>query len=118
MGNILVMNNDPVVCGLFERVLQTAGHSVSLAANAAEGVGLLRRSAIDVVVTHCNMPEGDGLEVVSVLQHDFPATQMVLVASEDDPLQSCPLPAFVEVLSKPVEVSHLRATVHRMLARS
>ncbi|MET0516207.1 MAG: hypothetical protein ABW047_12890 [Nitrospiraceae bacterium] len=57
------------------------------------------------------------LEVISILQQDCPATKMVVVDSGEDPLQRRPLPDTVEVLSKPVEDSQLRATVHHVLAR-
>ena len=83
----------------------------------------LRESVIEMVITNLNMPQGTGLqgtglEVISVLRHDFPATKVVVVsaeASEYDPLQTGPLLKAVEVLPKPVEVSHLLETVTRVL---
>ena len=49
----------------------------------------------------------------------FPTTKVVIVsseASEYDPLQASPLLDEIEVLPKPVGVSHLLGTVHRVLA--
>ena len=48
MATILVIDDDAAVRGLFQTVLQSAGHTVSLAANVAEGIDRLRESIIDV----------------------------------------------------------------------
>ena len=118
MATILVIDDDAAVRGLFQTVLQSAGHTVSLAANVAEGIDRLRESIIDVVITNLNMPQGTGLEVISLLRHNFPATKVVVVsaeASEYDPLETGPLLNAAEVLPKPVGVSHLLGTVNRVL---
>ena len=118
IATILVIDDDAAVRGLFQTVLQSAGHTVSLAANVAEGIDRLRESIIDVVITNLNMPQGTGLEVISLLRHNFPATKVVVVsaeASEYDPLETGPLLNAAEVLPKPVGVSHLLGTVNRVL---
>jgi two-component system chemotaxis response regulator CheY len=118
MANILVIDEDAAVRGLFQTVLQSSGHAVFLAANAAEGWDVLRGSAIEMVITDLNMPQGTGLEVISVLRHDFPTMKVLVVsgeASECDPLQDSSCLDAVEVLPKPVGVSHLLGTVNRVL---
>ena len=72
MASILVIEDDAAVRGLFQTVLQGDGHIVSLAANATEGYAVLRGSEIEMVITDLNMAQGNGLEVISVLRHDFP----------------------------------------------
>ena len=119
MASILVIDDDLAVRGLFEQVLQSDGHTVYLAATAAAAYDVLRCSPVEIVITDLNIPEGKGLEVISVLRHDFPDTKVVIVsseASESDPLQASPLLNEIEVLPKPVGVGHLLGTVHRVLA--
>ena|SRR5687767_5446644 len=118
MANILVIDHDPAVGGLFQTVLESEGHAVSLATDAAEGLEVLRASAIEMVITDLNLPKGTGLEVISVLRHDFPATKVLVVsaeASEYDPVQASSYLDAVDVLPKPVGVNHLLGTVNRML---
>jgi two-component system, chemotaxis family, chemotaxis protein CheY len=118
MATILVIDNDAAVRGLFQTVLQSVGHAVSVAANAAEGLDVLRGSAIEMVITDLNMPEGTGLDVISKVRQDFPTTKVLVVsdeASDDDPLQTSSSLDAVEVLPKPVGVSHLLGTVNRVL---
>jgi CheY-like chemotaxis protein len=119
MARILVIDDDAAVRGLFQTVLQSAGHTVSLAANGAEGLDVLRGSAIEMVITDLNMPGGTGVEVMSVLHQDFPTTKVIVVsgeASEYNPHEVSPLLDAVEILPKPVGVNHLLCTVSRVLA--
>lgn len=118
MANILVVEDDDAVRGLFETVLQRAGHAVSVAANAAEGLDRLRASTIEMVITDLNMPQGNGLELISVVRHDYPATKVMVLsdeASDDDPCQDGAGLDGVEVLPKSLGVSHLLGTVNRAL---
>ena len=83
-----------------------------------EGVDVLRGVPIEMVITVLDMPQGRGLEVISVLRQDFPTTKVVVVAgeaSEYEPLHPSSCLDAVEVLPKPVDVSHLIGTVHRVL---
>jgi two-component system chemotaxis response regulator CheY len=118
MAKILVIDPEAAVRGLFQTVLQSAGHTVSLAANATEGLKVLRGSAIEMVITDLNMPESTGLDVISVVRHDFPTTKVLVVsgeACEYDPLEvSADLDA-IEVLPKPVGMNHFLGTVSRVL---
>jgi DNA-binding NtrC family response regulator len=115
MPNILIIDPDPAVGGLFERALQTAGHSVALAIDAAAGMQVLRDSAIDVAIIDVNMPENEGLEMLAVVRRDFPAMNVIIVSNGYVPLPAGPLFGTVEVLSKPVRVDDLRELVHRVL---
>lgn len=66
MANILVIDQDAAVRGLFQTVLESAGHAVALAANADEGYEVLRSSRIEMAIVEINMSNGTGLEVLSV----------------------------------------------------
>ena len=88
MASILVIDDDAAVRGLFQTVLASAGHNVSLAANAAEGLAVLRSSPVEMVITDLNMPQGTGLDVMTALRHDFPATKVLVVSGgtpDDNP---------------------------------
>ena len=46
MASILIIDDDAAVRGLFQTVLEGAGHAVSLAGTVTDGYTLLRSSAI------------------------------------------------------------------------
>jgi hypothetical protein len=71
-----------------------------------------------MAIVEINMSNGTGLEVLSVVQHDFPATRVLGIlgeAIEYDPLQAGWLLREVEILLKPLGVSQLLETVNRVL---
>lgn len=118
MANILVIDQDAAVRGLFQTALESAGHAVALAANADEGYEVLRSSRIEMAIVDINMSNGTGLEVLSVVQHDFLATRVLVISGEAieyDPLQAGSLLRGVEILLKPLGVSQLLETVSRVL---
>jgi DNA-binding NtrC family response regulator len=118
MPSILVIENDAAVGQLFETALRTAGYDMHLAGSAAEGYEILRRISVEMVITDINMPSGAGLEIISMVRHDFPDTKIVGIsreASEFDPVQAAPLLNTVEMLSNPFRVDQLLDIVHRVL---
>jgi hypothetical protein len=75
---------------------------------------VLQCSAIDVAIIDVNTPEEE-LKVLAVVRRDFPAIKVIIVANGYIPLPVGPLFDAIEVLPKPVELSHIRETVHRVL---
>ena len=119
MPSILIIEYDSAVGQLFETALRTAGYDVYLAGSAAEAYETLRRTSVEMVITDINMPSGAGLQIISVVRQDFPATKIVGIsreASEFDPVQAAPLLDGVEMLPNPIGVNHLLGTVQRVLA--
>ena len=119
VARILVIDDDASVRGLLESVLQTDGHEVKVAASAMEGFAMLREARIEMVITDLNMPDTNGLEVVSVVQQDFPATKVIIVSGDTNeyiPLQIEPLRDSIALVPKPFDVSALLGTVHRVLS--
>lgn len=64
MSTILVLDDEKSVQALFSQFLQGEGYNVLCAANGREGLEMLRKSKVDLVITDIMMPEMDGLEVV------------------------------------------------------
>lgn len=78
-GNILVIDDDRSARMLLERVLQRAGHNVTLVDNAEEGLQLITRGGFDLLITDKNLPGTDGLEVLRQAREKQPRMQAILV---------------------------------------
>ena len=120
MTSILVVETNTEVRRLFEAALQGAGYRVHLAASAAEGYDVLRQSSVAMVIADLNLPEGTGLEMVTVVRQQFPGTKvlgMSTEASEYDVVEAAPLLNTVEILPNPLGVGDLLGTVERLLDR-
>jgi CheY-like chemotaxis protein len=80
MKEILVIDDDPAVGHALQRVLERVGHRVVVALRAADGLGELRRRAIDVAITDMAMPEQDGVETIGAIAREFPQVRIVAIS--------------------------------------
>jgi CheY-like chemotaxis protein len=69
MSRILVIDDEAAVRNLLRCILERAGHAVIDAPDGRQGLALLRRDSVDLVVTDIYMPEMDGIEVLCRMKH-------------------------------------------------
>lgn len=79
LGRILVIDDDRSARALLERVLQRAGHTVTLVDNAEQGLSALSAGGFDLLITDKNLPGTDGLEVLRQARAKQPAMRAILV---------------------------------------
>jgi len=60
---------------------------VGTAKNGLEALALLRNRAIDLVLTDMNMPEMNGIQLVSAMQKEFPNVKTIVLSMLDEPHQ-------------------------------
>jgi len=72
MAKILLVEDEPNICLLYQQVLEADGHQVSVAYNGKEGVEKALSERPDVVIMDINLPEKmDGIESMSrILSED------------------------------------------------
>jgi CheY-like chemotaxis protein len=117
--NILVVDDDPRVRGLYAIVLREAGATVTESGAATEALQLTDLHPPDVVVTDLRMPRHDGVWLLQELKQRMPAIPVIVVtgaldAPGRDHLLSL---GFAERLHKPLIPSHLAETVARVVRR-
>ena len=78
MAKILVIDDEPVVLVLLDMLLSQKGYDVVLADGGWKGLELYRREHPDVVVLDLNMPEMDGVTVLTHIRR-IDLTQPVIV---------------------------------------
>ncbi len=121
--NVLMVDDELVVLEAFVDILEDEGYTMFMADSGDKAVDILRANPIDIVVTDINMPEMDGLELLSII-HEMDANIPVIMATAYSSIEST-----VEsmkrgasnYLIKPIKVELLRsvlaeaATKRRML---
>ena len=68
--NVLIVDDDPIVCEMFADVLEELGYRVVIEAQASQVLDLVRRSAFDAVLLDLVMPEIDGLALLEQLREE------------------------------------------------
>ncbi|HWQ12209.1 MAG TPA: ATP-binding protein [Roseiflexaceae bacterium] len=118
-ARILVIDDEPPVGALIERLLGGRGYHTRVCLSAAEALALLERDCYDVVISDIKMPGLGGAQVYEELARRRPQmTRRLLFISGDTISHSTR--EFLDAagcafLEKPFDVQELVATVQRLL---
>ncbi len=116
---VLAVDDEPVVCESIRRVLSEEGYRVTTTTSAREGIDLLAREEIDLVLLDIKMPDLDGIEFLRRARALSPETEVVIVtgyATIDTAVEAIKLGAF-DYLEKPVSPPQLIVAAARALER-
>ena len=83
---ILAVEDEPEYLEMLEEVMQSLGHTITMAANGAEALRVLDRQKIDVIVSDVKMPVMDGVDFHQRVraQPDYRNTPFVFLTGIDD----------------------------------
>ena len=82
---VLVVDDDPVVCRSFDRVLSGKGYAVITASSGQEALNKLDAEDYDVVYTDIKMPGMNGLEMAEQVKARRPWLPVVIVTGYGSP---------------------------------
>lgn len=85
MERLLVVDDEPAVRELVVSILEHSGYQVVCASDAAEAMARLKEVEFALILCDVNMPGMSGIDLVSLIQHSFPDTGVIMVTGEDDP---------------------------------
>ncbi len=80
MAKILVLDDELSILLMIKKMLEKAGHEVSLALNGREGMELFEKSRPDLLITDIIMPEKEGLETIFELRRKFPELKIIAIS--------------------------------------
>lgn len=115
---ILVVEDDPLVCKMYERALSRGGYVVSIANTSLMAEELLAHHSFDVIISDICLEDKDGLAILAASQAQNPDTPVILVTgrpSIETASTAVRLNAY-EYLVKPVTLEVLSQTVKRAAA--
>ncbi len=120
MAHILVIDDEQGMREAIQKILERAGHRVSIASNGREGLARVANAPPDVVITDVFMPEKDGIETTIALSRSHPDVKIIAVSgggrrSNFDFLDTARRLGAHASLQKPVRMSELLALVNRLL---
>jgi CheY-like chemotaxis protein len=114
-GHVLVVDDEPIVRSLVERVLRRAGYSVVVADDGQNGLDVLarERGRFDLVLLDIAMPRMAGAEMFRVARATYPELRVVLMSGYSSPEHTGPLLAggALDLVEKPFLPSRLLEVV-------
>ena len=113
--NILVVDDDDLVCQTLTMLLQFDGHSVDAAASGAEALAVFEPDKFDLVFTDFFMPGMTGGKLAAEIKARAPGQPVVLLTGYPKKFQTsgARLLDIDFMLGKPFEIETLRQAVAR-----
>src|SRR5512140_76103 len=84
-GRVLVIDDEPAVRDLLQRVLANAGHQVAMVDSAEAALVKLARDRYDVLVVDNNLPKMTGLELMAILREHHPELRAIMITAYNTP---------------------------------
>lgn len=84
-GRVLVIDDEPAVQDLLQRVLSNAGHQVAVVDSAESALIRLAKDRYDVIVVDNNLPRMTGLELMSLVRDHHPELRAIMITAYNTP---------------------------------
>lgn len=116
MPGIVVVDDDQLIRMLLVAILESAGHQVTEAPGAAEGLDAVRKVAPDLVFVDAMMPDTDGYELSRNIRSDStisPQPYLILLTATADRVDPDRLTqaGIDELMAKPFDAGQI---LHRV----
>ena len=85
MAEILVIDDDELLCYMMTAQIRSMGHKVVYAFTLADGLMQIRSKSFDVIFLDVMLPDGNGLFALTVIKEIPDAPEVIIITSEGDP---------------------------------
>lgn len=113
-----IIEDDDALCQGLETAFELEGYEVISAGTVKEGRWVLKEKNCDLVILDCNLPDGNGFEMVRRLREysSLPILMLTARGSEIDEIQALEL-GVDDFMSKPFSLAVLQARVRKILKK-
>ena len=118
MAKILIVDDEQDFTSAFGRHLERAGHDVLRAGTGAEAVAVVEAEHPALVLLDLQLPDMTGFEVLERLREHRPVVVMVTGHADVALAVKAMQMGAESFLTKPIELAHLGAPVHRALEKA
>ncbi|NOX08420.1 MAG: response regulator [Gammaproteobacteria bacterium] len=121
MKTILIVDDEPSVRKMLQRMLATATHKVLEAGNGIEAEALIVSNEVDLLITDIVMPEKHGIDLIMTLKEKLPELPIIAISGGGgvtgrfDYLEVAALVGARNVLRKPFQADELRQLVDEII---
>ncbi|WP_338448614.1 response regulator transcription factor [Niallia oryzisoli] len=116
-SHILIIEDDEKIARVIQLELEYAGYRVSIAYTGKEGLSILEKEEIDLVLLDVMIPELNGMEVLRRIRHENNEMIIIMLTARDsvyDKVSGLDLGAN-DYMTKPFEIEELLARIRSNL---
>ncbi|GFO61163.1 hypothetical protein GMST_34880 [Geomonas silvestris] len=121
-ARLLVVEDDPVICAMLQKLLRMSGYQSELAGNGRQALDLWRQGGFDLVLMDVQMPGVDGFEATAAIRREeaergghVPIIAMTAHTLKEDE-RRCLEAGMDSYLSKPIDFNRCRGLIAELLA--
>ncbi|MEN8258235.1 MAG: sigma-54 dependent transcriptional regulator [Thermodesulfobacteriota bacterium] len=81
MANVLIVDDDPVICRIMSRAIAEMNHHVSAVHTLAEGLAESQKTDFDIVLLDVCMPDGNGMEFVPLIMQTPSQPEVIIITA-------------------------------------
>ena len=117
---ILVVDDEPAVCGAIKMMFEYDGHKVQTANSGKEALVLLEQGRFDLVTTDFSMPGMNGDALAAAIKNRLPNQPVLMISANGAIAKSSgdKLPGVDLVISKPFSLEGLRKAIAKVLPKT
>jgi two-component system response regulator PilR (NtrC family) len=114
---ILIVDDEADLVSTYERLLRRRGYRVVAAGSCREGLVLVERESLELVLTDVRLPDGDGLDIVRAARRvPKPTPAIVVTGFASEASRAAALTAGASgYLAKPFSASALVSLIEQTL---
>jgi len=118
MARILIIDDDPQVCGTLESLVLRMGHESVAAQSLKDGLAHLGRSDFDLVFLDVRLPDGNGLEALGHIRNRQSPPDVIVLTGQGDPdgAELAIQGGVWDYLVKPSPIKQIKEALNRALA--
>ena len=83
--NVLIVDDEPDICYLFNKILRKRNLRSGYAYNLAEAARVMYSDRPSLVFLDNNLPDGQGIDFIPYLKLHYPGTRVIMVTANDSP---------------------------------
>lgn len=122
MPHILVIDDERDIRESLAILLEDRGYKISLAAHGGEGLEILRREKVDLVITDLIMPVQEGIETIRWIKKEKPDIKVIAMSgggkvSPGSYLDIAQKLGADRIFDKPLEIEDMFTTIHELLGK-
>ncbi len=82
-SNVLIVDDEPDICYLFDRILHKRNLKTGYACNLADAARAMYSNRPSLVFLDNNLPDGQGIDFIPYLKRHYPDTRVIMVTAND-----------------------------------
>lgn len=81
MTNVLIIDDEENLRRLLARVIELEGYHVLQAASAKDGLRLLGKELVHVIISDVKLPDGNGVDLAARIKKEYPGTEIIVLTA-------------------------------------